>query len=98
MLLCLCSKNNEADVVIGPRSALFAPMANLGLIVIDEEHENIFTAVDCMNCFACANCRKITIALIRKNKFFSQRRHNFLVRRTQGIILIARTFNFKKNI
>lgn len=32
-------KNGEVDVVIGPRSALFAPQPDLGIIIIDEEHE-----------------------------------------------------------
>ena len=32
-------KRGEADVMIGPRSALFTPFKNLGLIVMDEEHE-----------------------------------------------------------
>lgn len=33
------AKNGEVSVIIGPRSALFAPFKNLGIIVIDEEHE-----------------------------------------------------------
>ena len=32
-------KNNEAKIVIGARSAIFAPFKNLGLIIIDEEHD-----------------------------------------------------------
>ena len=31
--------DNQPQVIIGPRSALFAPVQNLGLIIIDEAHE-----------------------------------------------------------
>ena len=31
--------SGEADIVVGTRSAIFSPVKNLGLIVIDEEHE-----------------------------------------------------------
>lgn len=34
--------NGEVQVIVGARSALFAPCRNLGLIVIDEEHETTF--------------------------------------------------------
>lgn len=36
------AKQGEIDILIGPRSALFAPFENLGLIVIDEEHEGSY--------------------------------------------------------
>lgn len=35
-------KNGEAKIAIGTRSAVFAPFDNLGLIVIDEEHEHTY--------------------------------------------------------
>ncbi len=36
------AKNGDIDIMIGPRSALFTPFSNLGLIIIDEEHENSY--------------------------------------------------------
>lgn len=35
-------KNREVKIVIGARSAIFAPFENLGIIVIDEEHESSY--------------------------------------------------------
>ena len=35
-------KRGDVDLVIGTRSAIFAPIENLGLIVIDEEHEHTY--------------------------------------------------------
>ena len=32
-------RDGLADVVVGPRSALFAPVIDLGIIIVDEEHE-----------------------------------------------------------
>jgi len=35
-------KNGIAKIVIGARSAIFAPITNLGLVIIDEEHEDSY--------------------------------------------------------
>ena len=36
------AKNGDISVMIGPRSALFTPFRNLGLIIMDEEHESSY--------------------------------------------------------
>ena len=35
-------KRGDVDLVIGTRSAIFAPLSNIGMIVIDEEHEHTY--------------------------------------------------------
>ena len=35
-------KNDEVKIVVGARSAIFAPIKNLGLIIIDEEHDSSY--------------------------------------------------------
>ncbi|MCR4956853.1 MAG: primosomal protein N' [Lachnospiraceae bacterium] len=36
------AQKGQVDIMIGPRSALFTPFLNLGLIIIDEEHESTY--------------------------------------------------------
>ena len=38
--------NGEYQIIIGPRSALFLPFQNLGLVIVDEEHENTYKQTD----------------------------------------------------
>ncbi|OHB71096.1 MAG: primosomal protein N' [Planctomycetes bacterium RBG_16_43_13] len=35
-------KDNKIDVIVGARSAIFAPVRSLGMVVVDEEHENTY--------------------------------------------------------
>lgn len=57
------AEEGRIDVVIGPRSALFTPFNNLGLIVIDEEHEGTYKS-DNMPKF---HARETAIELARMN-------------------------------
>ncbi len=35
-------RKGEADIVVGARSAIFAPLQNIGVIIIDEEHDGSY--------------------------------------------------------
>ena len=36
------ARHGDIDIMIGPRSAVFTPFSNIGVIIIDEEHENSY--------------------------------------------------------
>lgn len=53
-------KSGEAKIVIGARSAIFAPFSNLRLIVVDEEHERSYKQEDKQPCY---NGRDLAVVL-----------------------------------
>ncbi|GAA4271896.1 primosomal protein N' [Aquimarina gracilis] len=40
------NKKNKAQIIIGARSAIFLPFVDLGLVIVDEEHESTFKQYD----------------------------------------------------
>ncbi|GHA44169.1 primosomal protein N' [Photobacterium aphoticum] len=46
MAAWLAGRDNQAGIIIGTRSALFTPFANLGIIIVDEEHDGSYKQQD----------------------------------------------------
>lgn len=56
-------REGECKIVIGARSAIFAPISNLGIIIIDEEHDSSYKS-DMAPRF---NCKDIAKYIAKKN-------------------------------
>ncbi len=55
---------NEPLIVIGTRSAVFLPIKNLGLIILDEEHDVSYKQDSPMPCY---DAREIAIDIVKRN-------------------------------
>lgn len=55
--------NGEIDIVVGARSAIFAPLPNLGLIIMDEEHDASYKS----DSFVCYHTRTVATKRAKMN-------------------------------
>lgn len=56
------ARTGQVDVVIGPRSALFLPLPRIGLIVLDESHEDAYAQQEATPCY---HAREVAVAYAR---------------------------------
>ncbi len=60
-------KNNDVKILIGTRNALFLPYENLGLIVVDEEHDSAYKPREVSPCFNAKDSSQILAKLYSAN-------------------------------
>jgi len=64
----LAARNNEAEIIIGTRSAIFTPLANLGLIIVDEEHDSSYKQQESLRYhardLACVRAKMANVPLV----------------------------------
>ena len=60
-------QNGTAKIAIGTRSAVFAPVQNLGILIVDEEGERTYKSENAPRYHAVAVARGIMRSLWRKN-------------------------------
>ncbi|MGV2359773.1 UNVERIFIED_CONTAM: primosomal protein N', partial [Pseudomonas aeruginosa] len=58
-------RHNQASIVVGARSAIFAPIDNLGLIIVDEEHELSYKQTEEMPTY---NARDVAVMRAKMNQ------------------------------
>lgn len=58
------AKNNELGLIIGTRSAIFTPLANPGMLIVDEEHDDSFKQQDGLK----YNARDLALVRGRQHK------------------------------
>ena len=56
--------SNEPLIVIGTRSAVFLPIKNLGLIIMDEEHDVSYKQDSPMPCY---DAREVAVEIVKRN-------------------------------